>query len=112
MITEKDLQEAIAECNGTRNPTANTCIKLASYYIIQDKLFPKEQEEKPSYSYAPPPVEQVENVFLTSDTEFSRVVRNKDLQDVLDVIDELMSTLEIVYPKLYQGVLNKLKETG
>ena len=34
MITEQDLLEAIAECQGQRNPNANTCIKLAAYYII------------------------------------------------------------------------------
>ena len=35
MITEMDLQEAIAECQGKRNPNADTCIKLAAFYIIK-----------------------------------------------------------------------------
>ena len=39
MITEKDLQEAIAECQGERNPNANTCIKLAAFYTIRNELF-------------------------------------------------------------------------
>ena len=42
MITEKDLQDAIAECQGERKPNANTCIKLAAYFTIYDHLFPKE----------------------------------------------------------------------
>ena len=44
MITEKDLQDAIAECQGERKPNANTCIKLAAYFTIYDHLFPKEAD--------------------------------------------------------------------
>ena len=40
MITEQDLQAAIAECEGVRNPTSNTCLKLAAYYTIKDKMYP------------------------------------------------------------------------
>ena len=44
MITEYDLAEAIAECEGQRNPSISTCMKLASLYIIKDKKFPEEKE--------------------------------------------------------------------
>ena len=40
MITEKDLQEAIAECQGERSPNASTCIKLAAFYTIKEHLYP------------------------------------------------------------------------
>ena len=53
MITEKDLQEAIAECQGQRNPNANTCIKLAAYLTIQKEMFGTQEELIPTYSYAP-----------------------------------------------------------
>ena len=39
MIREEDLQEAIAECQGQRNPNANTAIKLAAFYTIRRELF-------------------------------------------------------------------------
>ena len=54
MITEKDLQEAIAECQGQRNPNANTCIKLAAFYTIRRELFGEEKDAGmlPGYSYA------------------------------------------------------------
>ena len=57
MITEQDLREAIAECQGQRNPNANTCIKLAAFLTIQRELYGKEQEDEPNvmparaYSY-------------------------------------------------------------
>ena len=55
MITEQDLLSAIAECQGERNPNANTCIKLAAYYTILDNIRPpKETAEQPhAYSFAP-----------------------------------------------------------
>ena len=33
VIREDDVREAIAEMQGQKNPNANTCIKLAAYYI-------------------------------------------------------------------------------
>ena len=65
MITEKDLQEAIAECEGARNPNANTCIKLAAFYTIRQHMF----GEQPSYSFSAPPVEP--ETPIVSDSEFA-----------------------------------------
>ena len=59
MITKHDLQEAIAECEGQRNPTANTCIKLAAFYTIKQHLFP---DEEFNYSFAPVPSENSNKV--------------------------------------------------
>ena len=100
MIKEDDLIEAIAECQGQRNPNASTCMKLASYYIIQDHI----KQEEPSYSFAAPP----EQVTYDSGTEFSERIRDMDINDVLTVIDELMTTLSLVNPRLYDGVMRKL----
>ncbi len=103
MITEQELREAIAECQGQRNPNANTCIKLASYYTILDHI--KEEpkvSEIPTYSYALPPER------YTSDTEFGQKISNMDINDVMAVMDELMTTLSIINPRLYNGVMAKL----
>ena len=103
MITEKELREAIAECQGQRNPNANTCIKLASFYTILDHI--KEEEPMPSYSYAAQPA--IESGY-SSDTEFGQRISNMDINEVLTVMDELMTTLSIINPRLYNGVMAKL----
>jgi len=108
VITEQDLQAAIAECQGVRNPTANTCIKLAAFYTIKNELFGKTEqlEQLPSYSYASPP----ENtITFDSGSEFSQLINGKSQDEVLKVIDELMQTLEVINPRLYDGVLRKLQ---
>ena len=102
MIREEDLLDAIAECQGRRNPNASTCMKLASYYIIQDHI--KQEAPMPAYSFAPPPT----NATYDSGTDFSERIKDMDVNDVLAVIDELMSTLLLVNPRLYDGVMRKL----
>lgn len=108
MITERDLEQAIAECQGERNPNANTCIKLAAFYTIRSEMFGRPAEEPmaaPGYSYATGPT-----IDYSSDTEFSQIITGRDPADVWPVMDELMSTLYVLMPKLYDSVLRKLQE--
>ena len=107
MITEQALLEAIAECQGQRNPNASTCIKLASYYTILDKLKKKEEQSQPmystGYSYAAPAEQE-----YSSETEFMSIFSKIDRYDALKVIDELMETLRTMQPRLYDAVIRKL----
>ena len=112
MITEHDLVEAIAECQGERNPNANTCIKLAAFYTIRNELFGKsEQFERAknaqSYSYASESVETVIN--YESGTEFSEAINGRSSNEVLAIMDELMDTVKVLMPRLYDGVMRKLQ---
>lgn len=112
MITEKDLQEAIAECQGQRNPNASTCIMLAAFLIIQKEMFGKQDQETyipniPSYSYAENSLEN--EITYESNSEFSQVIYGKDENEVLSVIDELMEMLKILYPNVYDSVMRKLQ---
>lgn len=110
MITEQALAEAIAECQGQRNPTRETCMMLAAFYTIQDHLY-GQKESPPSYSYAPPPVEPAENLLAyDSGSEFSEAIRGRDANDVLAIVDEAMDALQIVQPRLYAGILRKLRD--
>lgn len=109
MITEKELHEAIAECQGVRNPNANTCLKLASYYTILDHISGEEIKRViPEYSYASEKISG--NISYRSDTEFSKLIDGRDQKEVWGVIDELMTTLQVVNPRLYASVIRKLEE--
>lgn len=118
MITEKDLQEAIAECQGERNPNANTCIKLAAYYTIRRELYgdPEqltdvaENATTRAYSYAAPP-EQVETIIdYQSDTEFSAVIDGRRAADVWPVMEELMEVLRRTNKPLYNATIRKIQD--
>lgn len=112
MITEKDLQEAIAECQGERNPDARTCIKLAAYYTILNNLNHSEQDS--GYSYAATPITPVVETYekyidYQRDTEFSRLIDGKEAVKVWEVMDELMQSLRLIIPQLYSGTMQKIK---
>ena len=93
LITRKDLLDAIEKCQGQKNPNANTCIKLAAYYTILDHT------EEDSYSYASKP----------SNSEFMRIIKNKNLDDVLFAMDEMMEELQAVAPKLYYQTMERVQ---
>ena len=116
MITEKDLQEAIAECQGERNPNANTCIKLAAFYTIRNEMYGKTEPVRNSdvipeprgYSFAPPPEEVETTVDYYSDTEFGKTVDGRKAADIWPIVDELAEAVKQVSPRLYDAFMRKL----
>lgn len=112
LITEKDLQEAIAECQGQRNPNANTAIKLAAFLTIQRELY---GDPAPSgYSYAAAPTENQtqksgDRIGDYGDSDFLQTVKGKSPDAVWAVMDELMDTLAMVNHRVYDGVMRKLQ---
>lgn len=115
MITEQDLIAAIAECQGKRDPDANTCKNLAAYLIIKDALYPAKKPPEmpmPSYSMLPPVQSPVppNTVTYNSGSEFSQAIQGKDAGQIWAIIDELMNSIAVLYPPLYNAVLRKLQE--
>ena len=107
MITEHDLQAAIAECKGKRNPDSSTCIKLAAFYTLQREMFGA--PEPPSYSYAAPPEAVEKPISYDSDSDFGRLVDGRLPSEILPVIDELVSeALAAVNPRLHDAFLRRL----
>lgn len=93
LITREDLLEAIEKCQGQKNPNANTCIKLAAYYTILDHT----PESPIGYSYASKPL-----------TEFISIIRKKNLNEALLVLDNLMAELLEKEPNLYYAYMEEL----
>ena len=108
MITETDLRQAIAECQGERSPNANTCIKLASYFTIQDHLYGA-PDISASFSDAPESLPR-EGITYQSNTDFSRTVYGKDANSVLAVVDDLMDALQAVCPRMYRNAMRHFEE--
>lgn len=117
MITEKDLEEAIAECQGQRNPNASTCIKLAAFLTIQKELFGEKQIAEisktsiPAYSYASGPEESVEEhtVGYYGDSDFLRAIEGHNAEDVWLIMDELMESMAVIQPRIYDQVMRRIR---
>ena len=107
MITRHDLDTAIAECQGKQNPDSRDCIKLAAFYTIRREMYgDAEKKQHHDYSYAPAPIRNT--VDIDSDSAFARAVNGMDLDEFLPIINELMGTLQIIQPRLYDAVMLKL----
>lgn len=110
LITKQDLLEAIAECQGTRTPNANTAIKLAAFYTILDHLEDGQQTEAVSqntfagYSFA-----DAGTVKFDSNSDFAKAINGLPQSDVWPVMDELMTTIKVMNERLYNGVMRKLQ---
>ena len=113
MITEQDLQEAIAECQGQRNPNASTCIKLAAFYTIRRELFGegKEVGQLPGYSFLPAPPESTADPMIQnpSDSEFARAIDGRKQAEIWPLMDEMMDTIYAIHPRLYHAVMDRLR---
>ena len=114
MITEQALQEAIAECQGAKNPNRETCMMLAAFYTIQDRLYPQERivnankTSEQSYSYAGP--DQADQVTYDSGTEFSDAIRGRDWNEILPILDDAMDAVKTLLPRLYNGIMRELTD--
>ena len=107
MITENDLQEAIAECLGQRNPDASTCIKLAAFYTIRRELFGEDKDaEHPGYSFAAQTDPLIMN---SSDSEFATAINGRKQEEIWPLMDEMMDTIHAIHPRLYRAVMDRLR---
>ena len=110
MITKKDLRAAIAECEGTRNPNANTCIKLAAFYTILNNLYPEKKEEPVDVGYSMMPSYDEYIPQIRGGSEFMDVCSQKDIKAVLEVLNEHFEAIKLLYPKEYDSIIEKIKE--
>lgn len=116
MITKQDLLESIAECQGIRNPNANTCLKLAAFYTILDHMEDDSaseaapdnaDSEKQNRRTFPAPEEVVS---FQGAGDFAKAVNGLPAQDAWAVMAELMAMLQMLEPKLYSAVMRKIEE--
>lgn len=99
MISQKWLLDAMDECE-SEPFTAPKREKLAQLYIIYDHL----------YGFQKPMPEKQNKIETSGKSDFIRLINGKDITSVLAVIDELVSTIQIIQPNLYNAVLAKLRE--
>jgi hypothetical protein len=75
--------------------TYATCEKLACLYTVRDHLTKYEEPE-------------TEMLSAYGDSDFMKAISGKSSHDVMCVMNELMSTLNVVNPRLYESVMRKL----
>lgn len=76
--------------------TYSSCEKLSVLYAVRNNA----RIQDSGYSYAEAP-----------SSEFVAAVRSKPFEEVLNILDAHMQSLRIVYPKEYDLILQKIRET-
>ena len=76
---------------------------LAAFYTIKNEMFG--EEKKAEYSFAPAPDPIIE---INSNSRFARLIDGRKQADIMPVIDELVGTVQIIQPRLYDVFIEKL----
>ena len=98
MISLEQVSGEIAALEEEK-PTHALMQKLANLYVVRDHLVIPQQTE---------PVIAVSDVISTmGDSEFLQAIDGKKTKLVIDIIDELMSALQVLNPSLYSSVIRK-----
>ena len=103
MISMEQISGEIAALEEEK-PTHVIMEKLANLYIVRDHMI-----------LEPSPTAQTVVIAETfpddiSGSTFMNVIAGKKIKDVLAAMDELMSTLEVLNPKLYNSIMRKVAE--
>lgn len=112
MITERELDAAIAEMLAKKDPDAATCRNLAAYYTIRNELFgvpaPEPAQQAVSYSNAAP--EAPDTIAYKGRSEFARVVNGLPVDDVLYVVEQLFEMLRATNRRTYEAAMDELRD--
>ncbi len=103
MFSKRELLAAIDELEASP-ATYQNAEKLATFYSLYDHLY---VEKEPMNR-----IESVREVTIDryGDSEFLEAITDKNPEDIWMVMDELMSTLQALNPRLYQATLDRIKQ--
>lgn len=110
MITSEKLHSEIEQLKSAPM-TGDNCSSLAALLIIKEHLF--KDEHRNSHSVARnEPQSALHNEPITIYTEnanpFIKAINGKEMEQLIPIFDELMTSVKVLYPKLYQKTLNQI----
>ena len=104
MITERELMQAIRECEA-EPITLSKVGKLADFYIIYDHLFGDPFNAEYSYGSS-----AEKTINTDSGSEFLKTINGKSSDKVLTLMDEFMEAIKSLHPRMYSGFIEKLRD--
>lgn len=105
MYTKEELLDGIYEISKEKH-TIQNCEKLAAIYTVLNNLYPNKEIEA---GYSRENAQQAETLIGNyGNTEFLKAIRGKDQYQIWQLMDELMSTISVINPRLYESVLRKI----
>ncbi len=103
MISKNDLLETIAECEKNVN-SFQDFEKLAALYTVYDHLYGE------PLMYADINTEAETIIETNGNSVFLQTVNGKNSQRIWKIMSELMDSVQLIQPKLYDVVMQKINE--
>ena len=101
MFRKSELLDAIDDLE--KNPaTFQNCQKLATFYLLYDHLY---GNSRPDISQESVPVPVLDEY---GQSEFLTMISGRNPEKVFPVLDELMQSVKILQPRLYDATLTSL----
>lgn len=102
MFKKNELIDAIEELEATP-ATFQNCQKLATFYLLYDHLYGNKSTEAS-------PVERLSLVGNYGDSDFLQIISGAEADKVFLILDEMMQTVKVLQPRLYEATLTMLQE--
>lgn len=96
MVSLEKIQETIIELEHNHDTTFATVSKLADLYTVRDNL--------KGYVAAQP-----KTLSISGSSEFLQAVDGKNTDAVWVIMNDLMESVQILHPKIYDRVLEKIR---
>lgn len=102
MLTKSELLKAIDELEDA-SPTFQNCQKMATFYTLLNAIY---RSNEPSQQ-----IESVREEVISEhgDSDFLRLVEGMDSREAWSIMDELMETIRVLQPRLYDSVMRRLR---
>ena len=103
MFSKNELLDAIDELENSPS-TYQNAEKLATFYLLYDHLYIEKE-----------PINRIElarEVIIDryGNSDFLQVITDKKAEDIWMIMDELMETIKMLQPRLYQATIDKIME--
>ena len=99
MIDLETVEREISELEA-RQASYKLCERLSWLYIVRDHLYEKNY----------PTDNDMHLKTALSGSEFLDAANGKPYEDVLKVVDEHLETIKMLYPKTYEGLVQRVRE--
>lgn len=103
----KEIEWAISELEGQES-SQSRYILLAALYTCRNELLGLSAAEPQIAAYSEAPAPAGEMLGQYGDSDFLRAVAGIPASDVWPIMDELMETLHVVNPRVYDSVMRKI----
>lgn len=107
MIDLREIDETIDELKRHGN-SIQAAERLAMLYIARDYMIKEDSAPMQEYAQAAAPTSAPARISTRRTNEFLTACDGAQIEDVLEVMDEHMEAIRLLYPKEYDAIVEKI----